>query len=36
MTRDAKFCGPFDKVFATEGLRVVRTPKQGASCERHL
>jgi putative transposase len=24
--RDAKFCGPFDEVFATEGLQVVRTP----------
>jgi hypothetical protein len=24
--RDAKFAGPFDKVFRTEGLTVVRTP----------
>ena len=24
--RDAKFSGPFDEVFATEGLQVVRTP----------
>ena len=24
--RDAKFCGPFDEVLRTEGIRVVRTP----------
>jgi hypothetical protein len=24
--RDAKFCGPFDEVFRTEGFGVVRTP----------
>jgi putative transposase len=24
--RDAKFCGPFDEVFATEGQQVLRTP----------
>jgi hypothetical protein len=24
--RDSKFCGPFDEVFRTEGLNVVRTP----------
>jgi putative transposase len=40
MTRDAKFCGPFDKVFATEGLRVVRTPNRApranAICERWI
>ncbi len=26
--RDAKFSGPFDEVFRTEGLRVIRTPVQ--------
>jgi len=26
--RDSKFCGPFDEVFRTEGLNVVRTPVQ--------
>jgi transposase InsO family protein len=38
--RDAKFCGPFDEVFATEGLRVVRTPvrapRANAICERWI
>jgi len=24
--RDAKFCGPFDEVFSTEGVRVIETP----------
>jgi putative transposase len=26
--RDAKFSGPFDEVFRTEGVRVIRTPIQ--------
>lgn len=26
--RDKKFCGPFDDIFATEGVQVVRTPIQ--------
>jgi putative transposase len=38
--RDAKFCGPFDEVFATEGLQVVRTPirapRANAICERWI
>jgi len=38
--RDAKFCGPFDEVFATERLRVVRTPvrapRANAMCERWI
>jgi putative transposase len=38
--RDAKFCGPFDEVFATEGLQVVRTPirapRSNAICERWI
>jgi putative transposase len=37
---DAKFCGPFDDVFATEGLQVVRTPirapRANAFCERWI
>lgn len=28
--RDKKFCGPFDDTFATEGVRVIRTPIQCA------
>ncbi|MDQ5874132.1 MAG: integrase core domain-containing protein, partial [Actinomycetota bacterium] len=35
--RDAKFCGPFDEVLATEGLQVVHTPSRApranAICE---
>jgi hypothetical protein len=38
--RDSKFCGPFDEVFATEGLQVVRTPvkapRANAFCERWI
>lgn len=38
--RDAKFCGPFDDVFAAEGLQVVRTPvrapRGNASCVRWI
>jgi putative transposase len=38
--RDAKFCGPFDEVFATEGLQVVRTPirapRANGICERWI
>jgi putative transposase len=38
--RDAKFCGSFDELFATEGLRVVRTPvrapRANAICERWI
>src|ERR687892_1383809 len=38
--RDTKFCGPFDDVFATEGLQVVRTPlrapRANAICERWI
>jgi putative transposase len=26
--RDSKFCRPFDDVFATEGLQMVRTPSR--------
>jgi len=31
--RDSKFCGPFDEVFATEGLQVVRTPIRAPRCD---
>jgi putative transposase len=38
--RDPKFCRPFDEVFATEGLQVVRTPvrapRADAICERWI
>ena len=38
--RDAKFCAPFDEVFATEGRRAVRTPirapRANAICERWI
>ena len=38
--RDSKFCGLFDDVFATEGLRVirapVRAPRANAFCERWI
>ena len=38
--RDSKFCGPFDDVFATEVLQVVRTPvrapRANAFCERWI
>jgi putative transposase len=38
--RDAKFCGPFDEVFASDGLQVIRTPvrapRANAICERWI
>ena len=36
--RDTKFCGPFDEVFRSEGMRIVltpiRAPNANAFCER--
>src|SRR6266542_6199764 len=32
--RDAKFSGPFDEVFRSEGVKVIETPIRSTACER--
>ena len=33
--RDAKFCGPFDTVLRSEGMRVIRTPIRAPNANAH-
>ena len=34
--RDAKFCGPFDTVLRSEGMRVIRTPFRAPNANAHV